>query len=217
MRSSLRSILLIACIALAGSHLARADIITLSISELASGTVGSQSFSNQLLTFTGSFTSAQLAACQVSTTFNCVNSPNEIFFELMNGLTTTITIGSSTYDGTGRDYFLFSYDGNLDSIVPLDAGDFDGFLVVPTPPGNLNSGCYMNFPSFYCPTNASTSGGELILTGVGDTYSTEVLINGVPLAPSAVPEPSSLTLLATGIFGLSGYLRRRQPFRTPPS
>jgi hypothetical protein len=100
-RSSLRSILLLTCIAYAGSSLAHADTITLSISEIASGTVGSQSFSNQLLTFTGSFTSAQLAACQISTTFNCVNAPDQIFFELMNGLTTTITKGPNTYDGTG--------------------------------------------------------------------------------------------------------------------
>jgi hypothetical protein len=209
MRSSFRSVLLLAGLLLAASCFVHADTITISFSEYATGTVGSQSFTNQLLTYSGSFTTAQLAACQVDPSFNCAEVPGEIFFELMNGLTTTFTVGGlGTFTGTGRDDVDFDYSGSLTSIVPRYGGDFDHFLVIPTTPSFLGSTCVMNFPPFYCPIYAATSGGDLVLTSVGDTYTTEVLVDGVPLA-SSTPEPSSLTLLASGALGIFELVRRR--------
>jgi len=213
MRSSFRSVLLLVGLVLAASCFVHADTITISFSEYATGTVGAQSFTNQLVTYSGSFTTAQLAACQVDPSFNCAEIPGEIFFQLMNGLTTTFTVGGlGTFVGTGRDDVDFDYSGTLTSIVPHYGGDFDHFLVIPTTPSFLGSTCIMNFPSFYCPIYASTSGGDLILTAVGDTYTTEVLDDGVPLA-SPVPEPSSLPLLTSGALGLWELARRRNRLR----
>ena len=55
-------VVLLAGVILANSFFAHADLITLSISEQGSGTLGSQAFTNQPVTFTGSFTTEQLAA-----------------------------------------------------------------------------------------------------------------------------------------------------------
>jgi hypothetical protein len=44
----------------AGTSIARADTISLSITQQASGTIGNQSFTNQNVTYTGIFSSQQL-------------------------------------------------------------------------------------------------------------------------------------------------------------
>jgi hypothetical protein len=70
MRSSFRSFLIVTTILVfGGACAAHADLITLSISEPASGTLGGQAFTNQPVTFIGSFTTEQFAACRVPFSF----------------------------------------------------------------------------------------------------------------------------------------------------
>jgi PEP-CTERM motif len=209
MRSPVRVILLVTGLILANSFFAHADLITLSISEQASGTLGGQAFTNQPVTFTGSFTTEQLAACSVPYSFeSCVDpsSPGNYFIDSLDGLVTKISVGGlGTVDGLNLDFFVFLYSGSFNDIVVQGAGDSGGHFGVPSNPLFLGDSCYDYMPSQYCPNAAYTSGGDLILTSVGDTYSTSVVI----MDTSAVPEPETLALLTTGLFGAAGILRRR--------
>jgi PEP-CTERM motif len=209
MRSSIRSLLLVLTFVVAGNGSACADLITLSISEQGTGTLGGQAFTNQPVTFIGSFTTEQLAACSVPYSFeSCVDpsDPGNYFIDSLDGLVTKISVGGlGTFDGTGFDAFAFLYSGSPNDIVVQGAGDVGGHFGVPTNPIYLGDSCYNWLPSQYCPNQAFTSGGTLILTSVGDTYSTSVVITDT----SAVPEPETLALLTTGLLGAAGILRRR--------
>jgi hypothetical protein len=208
MRSSFHSLLLVLGFVVAGPVSAHADLITLSISEPGSGTLGAQAFTNQPVTFTGSFTTEQLAACSVPYIYeSCVDpsSPGNYFIDSGAGLVTKISVGGlGTFDGVNFDFFAFLYSGSLNDIVVEGAGDSGGHFGVPTNPLFLGDSCYDYMPSQYCPNQAFTSGGALILTSVGDTYSTSVVITDT----SAVPEPETLALLTTGLLG-AGLLRLR--------
>jgi hypothetical protein len=208
MRSSFHSLLLVLGFVVAGPVSAHADLITLSISEPGSGTLGAQAFTNQPVTFTGSFTTEQLAACSVPYIYeSCVDpsSPGNYFIDSGAGLVTKISVGGlGTFDGVNFDFFAFLYSGSLNDIVVEGAGDSGGHFGVPTNPLFLGDSCYDYMPSQYCPNQAFTSGGALILTSVGDTYSINVVITDT----SAVPEPETLALLTTGLFG-AGLLRLR--------
>ena len=209
MRSPIRVILLVTGLILANSFFAHADLITLSISEQGSGTLGAQAFTNQSVTFTGSFTTEQLVACSLPDASNgCFTpgDPGNFFLDSSEGLVTKISVGGlGTFDGTGFDAFAFLYSGSLNDIVVQGAGDFSGHFGVPTNPIYLGDSCYNWLPGQYCPNQAFTSGGSLILTSVGDTYSTNVVITDT----SAVPEPETLALLIAGLLGSAGILRRR--------
>jgi hypothetical protein len=211
MRSSFNSLLLLLAFVVAGPVSARADLITLSISEQATGTLGAQAFTNQLVTFSGSFTTQVLASCQADLT--CVDGPG--VFSIDNeadlppadlGLTVTITVGGlGTFVGEGVDNFDFLYTGNLEDIVVLGAGDSGGRFGLPADPNLIGPNCSDYTYQQYCPPRAFTSGGELILTSAGDTYSTDVTITDT----SAVPEPPALTLLALGLISVTAIFQRR--------
>jgi len=204
-------VVLLAGVILANSFFAHADLITLSISEQGSGTLGSQAFTNQPVTFTGSFTTEQLAACSLPDAFEACTDPyyagdTNYFIDSLDGLVTRISVGGlGTFDGTGFDFFAFLYSGSLNDIVVQGAGDSGGRFGMPTNPIYLGPSCYDWLPSQYCPNQAFTSGGAVILTSVGDSYSTDVVITDT----SAVPEPETLALLTTGLLGAAGILRRR--------
>ena len=98
MRSPVRVILLVTGLILASSFFAHADLITLSISEQGSGTLGAQAFTNQLVTFSGSFTTQVLASCQAD--FTCFEGSGDFFIDNEAdlppadlGLTVIITVG----------------------------------------------------------------------------------------------------------------------------
>ena len=212
MRSPFNSLLLLLAFVVAGSVSARADLITLSISERATGTLGGQAFTNQLLTFSGSFTTQMLASCQADLT--CVEGPGNLYIAYNEadlppadrGLTFTFAVGGiGTFVGEAVDYFDILYTGNLEDIVVLDAGDSGGRLGLPADPNLIGPNCSDYTYQQYCPPKAFTSGGELILTSVGDTYSTNVVITDT----SAVPEPSAFTLLALGLISLTTIFQRR--------
>ena len=211
MRSSFNSLLLLLAFVVAGPVSARADLITLSISELGTGTLGGQAFTNQLVTFSGSFTTQVLASCQAD--FTCFEGSGDFFIDNEAdlppadlGLKVTITVGGlGTFVGEGVDFFNFLYTGNLEDIVVLGAGDSGGRFSLPADPNLIGPNCSDYTYQQYCPPKAFTSGGDLLLTSVGDTYSTNVVITDT----SAVPEPETLALLTTGLLGSAGILRRR--------
>jgi hypothetical protein len=152
MRSSFRPLLLLAGIVLAGTPFTHADTINLSISELASGTLGTQSFTNQTVTFTGSFTSQLFAACQAEG--SCVDNTFLGQYDLATyqGLVTTIGVGGiGTFDANSGDNFIqFTYSGgSLATIVPFNGGDTTGLLTFPIDPSFLGPSCVDNYLNGY--------------------------------------------------------------------
>jgi hypothetical protein len=221
MRFSFRSLLFPALTIFtffAGASAAQADTITLSITEQATGTLGSQPFTNQNVTYTGTFSSQQLLACIAANsclgplgpgtgqyTLSTFTDP-----ETTTTLVTTITVaGLGTFlANSGNNFVDVNYPGGpLTNVSIADGGDTNGHLTFPLDTANLNlQNCLSDFPADFCPLSASTSDGTLILTSASEDYTTSATVTP-DSAP--VPEPSTLALLTTGIAGLFEFARRR--------
>jgi hypothetical protein len=215
MRPSSRFLLpssLVLFLVLASAPLALADTVSLSITELASGTLGSQPFTNRDVTFTGTFSSNQFFNCSIENDCESDGFGDYTLFDVTypgvtTTLVTTITVGGlGTYAAnSGNNIIGFYYGGgSLTSIVPYEGVDTNGRLYFPTNPLDVTD-CEGDFPSFYCPLYAFTSAGNLVLSSVSDTYTTSTTVTG----DSTVPEPSTLGLLTTGVVALFGFARRR--------
>jgi PEP-CTERM motif len=210
MRSSFHSIVLVAGIVFAGSFVAHADLITLTVSQHATGTLGDQSFTNELVTFTGSFTTEALAACQdISNPNYCVENPGQIILDETAGLmNTSVSVEGLGVFGSGFFAAVFGYSGSFADATNISGGeieDVDGQLSLPTDSLILGDSCFQFEPEI-CPLVAFTSGGTLELSSVSDLGSSEFQVTSE--TPS-VPEPETLALLTTGLLGAAGILRRR--------
>jgi hypothetical protein len=202
--------------AFAGSSVAQADTISLSITQEASGTVGNQSFTNQDVTFTGTFSSQQLLSCIAANTCLGPLGPDEYTLwtftdaETTTTLVTTITVGGlGTFLANSGDNFIdINYwGGPLTNVSIADGGDSNGHLIFPVDPFNLNlENCVGDFPTDDCPLSASTSAGALVLTSASEDFTTSATVTP---DNATVPEPSTLALLTTGVLALSGVARRR--------
>jgi hypothetical protein len=202
----------------AGTSVARADTISLSITQEASGTIGSQSFTNQNVTFTGTFSSQQLLSCIAANTCPGPLGPGTGEYtlttftdpETTTTLVTTITVGGlgTFLANSGINFIDVNYSGGpLTNVSIADGGDPNGHLIFPVDPTNLNlENCLGNFPADDCPLSASTSDGPLILTSASEDFTTSATVTP---ENATVPEPSTLALLATGFLGLSGFIRGR--------
>lgn len=186
---------------------ARADLITLSISQPLTGTLDAVPFTSKLVTYRAMFTTDQLAACVASGFCNDNNPNNPTFFmDFSQGITATWTIESfGTFSATSNSSIIFHYNGSQDdphNIVVDSGGDIEGRLGLPNPalPQDDCGGLIV------CPVEAYTSGGTLIALGVDGppTFSVEVTDNGV------IPEPSTFVLLATGLSALGAAVSRRR-------
>ena len=210
MRTSFRSVLFLAGLVFAGSFVAHADLITLTVSQHATGTLGDQSFTNKLVTFTGSFTTEALAACQdISSPNYCVEDPGLIILDETAGLmNTSVSVEGLGVFGSGFFAAVFGYSGSFAEATNISGGeieDVDGRLSLPTNNLFLGDSCFQFDPEI-CPLVAFTSGGTLELSSVSDLGSSEFQITSE--TPS-VPEPETLALLITGLLGSAGILRRR--------
>lgn len=197
--------LLLAGLAAALPMVAVAYPITVTISTVASGSLGSISFSNQMVTVQAFFTT-KLTGCFVCTYQNGFASVSTI-----NGLTASVTVaGLGTYEDPTNvlanvspgSLSVYDVEGRLGLNVQSPAitatdfftpsfGPITGSVIQPDP-------CV----PFACPAHMFTTAGDLVLTSVADTATGEVQ------ADSPVPEPGTLGMIVTGLLGVSGFLRR---------
>jgi hypothetical protein len=205
-------------ISFVGTSVARADTISLSITQEASGTIGNQSFTDQNVTYTGTFMSQQLLSCIAANTCLGPLGPDTGEYtlttftdpETTTTLVTTITVGGlgTFLANSGINFIDVNYAGGpLTNVSIADGGDPNGHLTFPLDTTNLDlDNCLSNFPADDCPLSASTSGGTLILTSGSEDFTTSATVTP---DNSTVPEPSTLALLTTGVLALSGVARRR--------
>jgi PEP-CTERM motif len=199
-----RSALVAACLTLAALPLAHADIISVSGSIIATGSLGGVgSFTNSLVTFTATFTTEQLEYCAAE--LFCQEGPNEYFLDSdEDGASFSVAVAG--YPGTvpadyDNDIVEFTASPDLSSFSVSDIGDSTGRLVINDyTEETLGDNCVVNQLPIYCPVYAT----PLFLTSADDsTFGSSFSIT------AETPEPGTLTLLGTGILGLAGMARRK--------
>jgi hypothetical protein len=177
---------------------ARAAFITYTLTTTASGTIDGTTETNAPLTVTVTYDPSRVTQ-PVPNDQDVVNQSVAVSF---GGITDTITTTSETnYHNAGSSGFM--------SIGQPVAGA-TGLLILRAVPGLANISL-TNPPSGPLSVTGDTNGttyntteGSIALTGVGTiTYALQP-------AATAVPEPSSLTLLSLGALGLAGYGWRRR-------
>ena len=202
-----------ALLALAAS-MASADIITASITTQATGTIGSQAFRNRFVTITERFSTEDLLTCE-----GCF--PGNYFLDSLDGaITTTVRVfGIGTFSGnanyafsaTGAEFSLADVEGHFGFGGSTGSSDYfhssGPTLGPPTDTFGLGPSCDNFYPEFDCPVHLSSSGGDVVLTGVGGYTISTITVR--PSVINVTPEPSTLVLLGTGLLSAGGVLRRR--------
>jgi PEP-CTERM motif len=187
---------LAAAVFLSGVTATYADTISLTGSIIASG----PGLPSSLITWTATFTTEQLANC--ITNGNCDHSSNQYFLDSSSGATFTIGIGGPGTEPTiDNNSVEFTANAALTSFNVISIGDVEGRLYIDgSTEEELGANCYNQLPANYCPVSA----GPLFLTWADDsTYTSSYSVT------AETPEPSTLTLLGTGILGLAGMARRK--------
>jgi hypothetical protein len=192
---------------------AHADGVTFIVSEDATGTYGSQTFTNTPLTLTLSFTADQLSQAIVSGYYG----PNDFsFFQTPENIATLNIAGIGTFQTAlainsaleGGAIFEDDDVGDLGLQFDLTIPDFQhsvGPLTQTIGYTNPELNCVPDFhtpcPPFFFTGNSTPN---VYLTSLGGTWTQEMIVNSTP-----VPEPSPFVLLITGILGIGTLMRRR--------
>jgi len=196
---------------------AHADTLTFIVSDVASGTLGTQSFTDQLVTF-----SATLPLDNLANVPGYFNGTGDFEYDIGAGVSVTVSVaGFGTF--VGEDNYIF---GN-DAFPGLGIGDANGDAFIAysgtlpfgtTLQNTPSSGPFTGSVTAYipgdscvpdqdveCPPYFGTSGGNLILDSAASTGTGQLIAS----SPSPVPEPSTVTLLSTGLIGALAFIRRR--------
>ena len=211
MRSLVCRALLLAGLAAALPTVAVAYPITVTISTVASGSLGSTSFSDATVTVQAFFTTELTGCLPLFCSYDRLLGFSEI--DGFAGLTSAVTIeGLGTYVDPSnviasvRPGFLTVVDaeGDLGLTVQSPEITATNFLTSFGPiTGTMPPICCVR--PFLGPPVMFTTAGNLMLTSVADTATGEVQAG----AASSVPEPGTLGMIVTGLLGVSGFLRRR--------
>lgn len=179
---------------------AKADTITYTVTDTASGTLGSTTFSDEAVTVT-------LTGDPSTVDQQNANRTTEA------GTATISIAGLGTYTFTDSMSLLINHSTDLGSIT-----DQNGYRILGTQNSAFSS--YLGTTSFgpvsgtsettdtaggLVPNDVNTNGGILEFTTIGATSTFTADVD----ATAATPEPSSLALLGTGILSTAAFARRR--------
>ena len=197
---------------LAASMPAHADGVTFIVSEDATGTYGSQTFTNTPLTLTLSYTADQLSQAMIGGYYG----PNDFIFSLTPNTSTLNIAGIGTFQmdlgiaSALEGGMIFEDDdvGDLGLLFNLTIPDFQhsvGPLTQTIGFTNPELNCVPDFhtpcPPFFFTGNSTPN---VYLTSLGGTWTQEMIVNS-----ATTPEPSTFVLLITGILGTGTMMRRR--------
>ena len=187
---------------------ANAGLITYTITETSSGSLGADAYAD-----------AQVTLTFVGDTSNVVNVETGVFYNSLGTATVTIEgLGTATFTEPVTVYsdhsFLLGsfgypsigfYNGTSYSAIQLSGGITN--LIAPeyatydlTTSFSPVAGSVFNS---FVPGGYATDRGTFVLNPASGTFSASASV-------SAVPEPASLMMFGTGAVGLIGYVRRRR-------
>ena len=222
MRYAIYRAVVFCAVALSFSLAARADLITITISQpLTVNLITSTTtipFHNKIVTYKAMLTTESLAACDSpQLNYGCIyNDDDPSVVYVVDGSGGAGASATWTIEGSGTylayiPYIFFSFQGSPDhphDISVRSGGDVEGHGSLPDPfianPNGPFEPCADENP---CPVEANTSGGTIQFIGIDGPATTTVEVT----PESAVPEPSTFALLGSG-FSAAGmmFLRRRR-------
>ena len=199
---------------LAASIPAHADGVTFIVTEDATGTYGSQTFTNVPLTLTLSYTADDLAEAILFGYYG----PNDFsFFHTHENVATLNIAGIGTFGSSlgiasaleGGDISEDDDVGDLGLQFDLTIPDFQHSVGPLTQTIGYTDPALNCVPDMYnpCPPyffTGSFANPPIYVTSLGGTWTQEMIVNS-----AATPEPSTFLLLTTGLLGIGGIVRRR--------
>lgn len=174
--------------------------------------------------FADTLTVTESGVFSASTPVTSYSAPNQTFTIRFNvdSMPTVTNVATGLYFTPAVTNFTYLLNGNVASnptatvfFSAADAGLMNICFISSCSGNQLTNGLSIQGPQVYTGTEAAPmilrgsfapTFGSVFVNGTGTVLASEANVN---IVSAQTPEPSSIALLATGLFGVAGVLRRR--------